>query len=332
MFQVGLNPFGMTYAVGIQGQGTPRANPNAIGLDGFIDTAVGIGAKTIELPSGWLSTLADEELKVLRGRLDDLDLKPIIGSGLPHEPMGTAIRPAVVLGATTIRLALTKILCGDRAKLGDQWANLVSETQHGLKNYAALAQDAGIWLAIENHQDFGSEELLDLCDESGSNVGICYDTGNSFPVAEAPLAMTRRLAARVRHVHLKDYQVQFTGEGYRLVRCATGDGAVPIAEIAEILSEHHENLTASIEIAALEARYVKLLTPQWWDHYPPVSGPELAECMAAAHHRKLEDDADYRTLWEREEEGPMLANYELEQVRKSAENLKAMGIMQEKTQ
>ncbi len=31
-----------------------------------------------------------------------------------------------------------------------------------------------------------------------------------------------------RHVHLKDYRVQFTDEGYRLVRCAIGDGAVPL--------------------------------------------------------------------------------------------------------
>ena len=33
---------------------------------------------------------------------------------------------------------------------------------------------------------------------------------------------------------LKDYRVQFTDEGYRLVRCAIGDGAVPIVAMLDI--------------------------------------------------------------------------------------------------
>lgn len=329
MLQVGLNPFGMTYTVGLQGQGTPRANPGATGLDGFIDVAVEIGAETIELPNGWLTRMSDDALAALRDRLEALGLTPIIGSGLAHEPHGAAIRPATALGAQTIRLALTKILCGDRGALGQEWPRLVDETREGLRGYAAQARDAGVWLAIENHQDFGSRELVDFCDEVGPNVGICYDTGNSFPVAEAPIAFTHRIAARVRHVHLKDYRVQFTDLGYRLVRCATGDGAVPVAEIAAILDEHHETLTASIEIAALDARYVRLLTPEWWNSYPPISGPELAACLAAAHVNRLDDDEDYRTPWEREEDGQTLIDFELEQVRKSAANLRALGIMKE---
>ncbi|MCP4385629.1 MAG: sugar phosphate isomerase/epimerase [Hyphomicrobiales bacterium] len=327
MLLVGLNPFGLTYTVGLQGRGTPRANPDARGLDGFIDIAMEIGAQSIELPNSWLAAMSDAELAALRQRLADLNLKPIIGSGLPHEPHGAAIRSAVALGAETIRLAITRILCGDRAELGDGWPKLVDETREGLRTYAVMARDAGVWLAIENHQDFGSQELLDFCDEVGPNVGICYDTGNSFPIAEAPIPFTRRIAARVRHVHLKDYQVQFTDEGYRLVRCATGDGAVPVAEIASILGEHHELLTASIEIAALEARHVRLLKPDWWKGYPPISGPELAACFAAARHRRLADDAEYRTPWEREEDGQILIDYEMEQVRQSAVNLKALGIM-----
>ncbi len=38
--------------------------------------------------------------------------------------------------------------------------------------------------------------------------------------------------------HLKDYRVQFTDEGYRLVRCAIGDGAVPFMAMFDILAEH----------------------------------------------------------------------------------------------
>ncbi|WP_421723765.1 sugar phosphate isomerase/epimerase family protein [Bauldia sp.] len=327
MLLVGLNPFGLTYTVGIQGHGTSRANPDGVGLEGFIHIAVDIGAQSIELPNIWLSNLSDEELDALRGRLADLDLVPVIGSGLVHEPPGAAIRGAVALGAKTIRLALTGLLCGDRGELGDHWPKMVEDTRNGLRDYAKMARDADVWLAIENHQDFGSEELLDFCEEAGPNVGICYDTGNSFPVAEAPIPFTHRIAPRVRHVHLKDYTVQFTDEGYRLVRCAFGDGAVPGDEIVKILDEHHDALTASIEIAALDARHIRLLTPGWWHGYPPITGADLAACFAAARHNRLPSDVDHRTLWEREEEGPALVDYELDQVRRSAKYLKEQGIM-----
>ena len=42
---------------------------------------------------------------------------------------------------------------------------------------------------------------------------------------------------------------------------------------------------------------------------------------------KLPADADYRTPWEREEDGE-LETYELDMIRRSAANMRALGIMQ----
>ena len=97
-----------------------------------------------------------------------------------------------------------------------------------LAEHGPRAAETGCTLAIENHQDFTSEELVAFC-ESTRGIGICLDTGNTFPVAEAPMDFYAGVAPYVRHLHFKDYRVQFTDEGYRLVRCAIGDGAVPMA-------------------------------------------------------------------------------------------------------
>ena len=115
----------------------------------------------------------------------------------------------------------------------------------------------------------------------------------------------------MRHVHLKDYNVQFTDEGYRLVRCAIGDGAVPFREMIAILAEHHETLTAVLELGALEARHVRLLTPEWWNGYPPKRPPRSPPASRRRRHRRLPDDADYRTPWERGDDGALVA-YELD--------------------
>jgi hypothetical protein len=146
-------------------------------------------------------------------------------------------------------------------------------------------------------------------------------------VAESPLDFTRTIAPHVRYLHLKDYRVQFTAEGYRLVRCASGDGCVPYTEIVEILAQHHQSLPAAIEIGALDARHVRLFTPDWWKGYAPKEASGLAACFLAAQRNKLAEDADYRTPWEKQEDGEKLIAYELAQVRKSAENLKALGLM-----
>lgn len=326
MLEVGLNPYGLTYTLGLQGRGTPRANPTGSGLEGFIAIATELGAKTLEIFQPWLAEMSDSELAALRDRLDRLGMRPVVSSGLHMGNIDSCLRSARGLGATIIRFALTPVLCGDRSAAGEKWPELVANVRTKLADYGPKAAAEGVTLVIENHQDFTSRELVDFCDEAGANVGIVYDTGNSFPVAEAPLDFTRVVARKVRHVHLKDYNAQFTDEGFRLVRCAIGDGAVPFKELLAILAKHHETLPAVLEPGALEARHVRLLTPDWWRGYPPRSAESLAACLAAARRNRLPDDADYRTPWERGEDGA-LGDYELAMIRRSAANMQSLGIM-----
>jgi sugar phosphate isomerase/epimerase len=253
-------------------------------------------------------------------------MTPVISSGLQQIDIEVCVRAAQALGAGYIRVALTPILCGDRAAAGPRWDELVASVNDKLGRYAPIVGSAGLTLLIENHQDFTSRELVAFCEAYGPHVLIVYDTANSFPVAEAPLDFTRVIAPYVRYVHAKDYTIQFTSEGIRLVRCPTGDGAVPLKELFEILAEHNHEMLAAIEIGALEARHVRLFTSEWWRGYPPREATALAACLLAAQRNRLPDDAEWRTPWERNADAE-LAEYELRQVRRSAENLRALGLM-----
>ncbi len=128
------------------------------------------------------------------------------------------------------------------------------------------------------------------------------------------------------HVHLKDYRVQFTDEGYRLVRCAIGDGAVPFKELVAVLGAHHDSLTAVLEPGALEARHIRFLKPDWWRGYAPMTAQSFAATLAAARRNRLPDDADYRTPWERNADHDLI-DYELAMIRRSAANMRALGLM-----
>jgi sugar phosphate isomerase/epimerase len=323
-FLFGLNPYGLTYHLGLQRAGGPRANPSGAGLEGFLAIAVELRARAIEIFDPWLRALSDDQLRALRDRLEGLGMTPIVSSGLMMGPFESALRSARALNAKTIRFGLTTVLCGDRHLLGEGWPQLVANVGKALREYGPRAAEEGRVLAIENHQDFGSDELVAFC-ESTRGIGICFDAGNTFPVAEAPLDFTTRIAPHVRHVHLKDYRVQFTDEGYRLVRCAIGDGAVPLAAMLDILRSHQPTLTAVLEPGALEARHVRLLRPEWWRCYPRKTAESLAACFAAARMNRLSDEEDFRTPWERGED-IQIVDYELAMIRRSAANMRALGL------
>jgi 3-oxoisoapionate decarboxylase len=326
MFQVGLNPYGLAYTVGLQGLGTPRANPAPIGLEGFIAVVREAGARSIELDWRWLTPMSAGDLARLRDKL--AGLIPICSFWLaqqPGETLAEGVRCATALGAPILRLHLTPVVEGARAAWGPRWEDLVAHARATLKREAPRAADAGLVLAIENHQDLGSEELVAIVEEAGDHVGIVLDTGNPFAVGEDPVAFARRAGHRIRHVHLKDYAAQFTGEGYRLVRCAIGDGCVPFRAIAAVLEEHSPSLTASLEPGALEVRHIRLFTPEWWTGYPPRAASELGIALGTLRHNQLDAGADYRTPWEREGSGPEIIAYEMAQIGRSVENMRAMG-------
>jgi sugar phosphate isomerase/epimerase len=322
----GLNPYGLTYFLGLQGAGTPRHNPNGAGLEGFIKLTEELGGKAIELWEGWFKTMSDAELAALKVRLDNLGWKRVLSSGLQHGDMDLLIRCATALDAQYIRVALTPILCGNRAAAGQQWQDLVHSTRDKLEAVVPKLEAANVTLLIENHQDFTSRELVGLCDEFGEHVRIVFDMANTFPVAESPLDFARVIAPYVRHCHVKDYRAVIEPDGFRLVRCPSGDGCVPHKEMFDILAQHNDEMVACIEIGALDDRHVKLYTPEWWHGYAPKQAEELAACLLAVQKNRFEPGEEWRTPWQLNADDQLI-DYELGQYRKSAANLKAQGLM-----
>lgn len=325
--RLGLNPYGFAYTVGLQGAGTPRANPQPTGPDGFLAVARELGARVVEMHWTWLDAMPPTALEALRENLAATHTSSIVSVGLSHQPGETlegAVQHARALGAPLIRLGLTPVLEGSRAAWGSRWPGLVQHAQKTLNQEAPRARDAGIDIAIEDHQDFGSEELVAMAEAAGPNVGIVFDTGNPFAVGEDPVAFAGRVAHRVRHLHLKDYRAQFTPEGYRLVRCAIGDGAVPFAAIRDVLTAHHSSLTASLEPGALDARHIRLFRPDWWHGYPPREASELGTALGRLRRTKLDESDAYQTPWEREAPPQEIIDYELAQVRRSMRLMSAL--------
>ncbi len=169
-------------------------------------------------------------------------------------------------------------------------------------------------LALENHQDLTSEELLWLCESIGSpRFGITLDTGSTLATAEEPVDFARRVAPYVKNVHLKDYQIYMYDEGYRLVRCPLGQGVVDFQTLFEIFSETCPEVTMSIELGALEARLVRVLADDYWLDYPLRSVAQFAQVLRFVLHN-ARPPGDWRTPFELNEPVDSIIAYEVQQL------------------
>jgi len=321
-----LNPYGLAFTLGLMPANAPCVNPNPMSLEGFVDLAQSIGTGGVELPTEMVNRLASDSRQRLRERLAALKWTVVMSQALGIDRIEDSIAHATAFGGSIIRTSLTTVLCGDRAAAGQRWETTVREVRRELPRAAAAAREQGLSLAIEDHQDFTSAELMELCELGGDNVGVCLDTANALAVGEDPVQFAQRVAPRVLYVHMKDYFVQWTDEGYRLIRCPVGEGCIPFQEILKVLRRPRMPLLA-MEIGALSTRHIRLLTPQWWQGYPPRELLSFVAGLRAARVRRISEEADWRTPWERGEPPENIVAYEMDQLHRSAVNMRRMGLL-----
>jgi sugar phosphate isomerase/epimerase len=73
------------------------------------------------------------------------------------------------------------------------------------KKAVKVAKDAGVRLAVENHIDFTSDEILELLTEVDSEYfGLNFDTGNFLRLLDDPIKGMQKLAPHVLATHVKD--------------------------------------------------------------------------------------------------------------------------------
>src|SRR5882672_7450936 len=174
MGRVILNPYGIAYALGLQAQGSAPVNPRPLSFEQFLALAEELGAGGVEI---FTPMVEGTDLGKLAERLRG---KTVVMSQPLWTGIGRSVEVARKIGAKTIRMHLTGILCGDRAEPGCKWDETVANVKRMLKEAAPLAGEYGLSLAIEDHQDFTSAELVELCRSTAANVGVCLDTGNAL--------------------------------------------------------------------------------------------------------------------------------------------------------
>lgn len=168
------------------------------------------------------------------------------------------IQMAKLLDAKVVR-----VFCGDVS--GDiTFTEAKNWIVEGLKESAIHAEEAGIYLAVENHGLLAgkSDQVLDVIRKVNSPyVKVTFDTGNFLLVHEDPTEAFHVLKDDIVHVHFKDFREKKQSEthpafrsteGVEMIGTIPGDGIVNLADIVHGLQINHYSEWLSIEFEGYE--------------------------------------------------------------------------------
>jgi sugar phosphate isomerase/epimerase len=238
--KLGIGSYTYTWAVGVPGH-VPQRPLSALGL---MQRADPLGAHVVQfcdnLPLTRLSPYETDELLVF-ARERDIAIE--VGTrGIADTPNLLAyLELAKRLGSPFVRVVI------------DSKGHEPSpeETISLLGPIVARFADAGVNLAIENHDRFTSATLAGIVEALGPlHVGVCLDTVNSLGCLEGPEIVVKTLAPYALNLHVKDFTLQRVSSqmGFVVAGCPTGQGRLDVPWVLGQLQAAGRDVNAILEL------------------------------------------------------------------------------------
>ncbi len=315
-----LTAYGMPHRMGYLPTLAGDYHPHPLSSIDLMNSAVELGLAGVEIP---FRPGTDPPIETLKEEAQARNLKIVTDTMVvleaEYERWRKLLEDSHFLGAKVVRTLLSGILCGDRRNFPGGWEVHLVSCAERLKAILPIAEDLELCLAIENHQDATTEDLLRLHEMTDyhPNFGVVLDTGNPLSVGQDPVETTHKLSHLIRHLHLKDYTIHYAPEGYRLVRCANGDGVINFPAILQIVRENGHELFPGIEIAAQQTRTIPILEETWWDCFPTRDTKNLLPALRILWGNGKNKGEPYSSAWERGENSQAVSSEEWELVQNS---------------
>jgi len=153
-------------------------------------------------------------------------------------------------------------------------------SSHSLKLAAPVVARHGILLAVENHKDWRTDELLDLLKRvSSEHVGICVDLGNSIALLEDPMEVVEAYAPWALTTHVKDLGVAECAYGFLLSEVPLGTGFLDLKAMVQTLRKKKPQIRLNLEMITRDPLTVPCLRPSYWTTLDRVPARQLAAAL-----------------------------------------------------
>lgn len=126
----------------------------------------------------------------------------------------------------------------------------LSERYNEFKANIPLMEELGIKIAIENHCDTYSDEIIWLIEQlNHPMIGACIDTINPLIVLESPEEAVKKLAPYAFCCHFCDNELVVDADGTHSIGVAIGKGDIDCAKVLQTLKDYSpmDRITFEIE-------------------------------------------------------------------------------------
>lgn len=250
----------------------------------FLKYARQQGATAVQLPLGIRSQAEATEIRRVSDELQ-MTIEGIVSPPKVEQTdvdrFTSELTTARNCGASVVR---TVLLGGRRYEVFNQSAEFTAfaaRAEDSLKRAERIAKEQQMILAVENHKDFRTDELVDLLKRISSDwVGVCLDTGNNLALLEDPHAVVEALAPWTRTVHLKDIGLEESGDGFFMSEVPLGQGRFDLARMTTLIHKANPKACFLLEMITRNPLSIPCLTDKYWETLGQVPGRDLARAMA----------------------------------------------------
>lgn len=193
-------------------------------------------------------------------------------------------REAGVSVLRTVMLSGRRYETFDSLERFQQWA---ARATRSLEWAEKIVAEKKMLLAVENHKDWRSDELVNILKKLDSRfVGTCVDTGNSIALLEDPLETARLLAPWAFTTHLKDMAVAEHDGGFLLSEVPLGTGFLDLPGIIALLQKARPGIRFNLEMITRDPLQIPCLNSRYWTTFGDLPGRHLAQTLTMVRKHK----------------------------------------------
>ena len=245
----------------------------------FLNRAVELEVDGVSLESCFFESLEPDYLTMIKEECDKHNLERVLAWGHPDgleagsnedawREMNELIPRVQYMGTDIMRIVASSLMF-----YHEPHEPQIDALVRMLKESVKIAEDNGVILAIENHIDYTSKEILQILDRVSSDaLRINFDTGNTLRVMEDPVEAAKRLAPYTVATHTKDLDAcRFVRpeEWYFFSSVPVGTGLIDMRGVAEALkdggydgvlaveTDHHKDHQDEDALVAQSVAYLK---------------------------------------------------------------------------
>lgn len=258
----------------------------------FIEFAKSRGAASVQLALG---TRKDEDAELIRKASDKYGvhvegiISPPKAEKADLDRFASDLSAARKAGASVVRVVM---LGGRRYEVFDreqQFTEFAKRAEEVLGRAEPIAKAQKVVLAVENHKDFRTDEMVALLKKFGSDwLGVCLDTGNNLALLDDPLATVEALAPFAHTAHLKDIGVEEAPDGFRMSEVPLGQGCFDLKAMIGAIQKANPRARFLLEMITRDPLSIPCLEEKYWATLGRVPGRDVSRTLRLVkkHARK----------------------------------------------